>query len=642
MPRKLGGKPDINDALRIATVINARLMAGAVSAAAHALLSNTHIDTDSAAVVDGDILIGDSTPKWTRLAISIPGAGLMNYVGAANGDLRPGYKALFDASVPTTIVAGDSAATGSATVAARRDHTHGAPATWPATAHNLLSATHDATPAACTRGDVITGQGASPKWTRLAINAPAAGLMNYFGAANGDAEPGYKALFDANVPTTIAAGASAATGSSTVAARRDHTHGAPATWAATAHNLLSATHGDALADSVVAGDVLIGNATPKWARLAKGSQYAILAMGAALPAWSGFLIDGTAGGKTSLAVSNTKTLTLTAIDNYNLTIPATGTAALGTGASARLAYWSGTNTLTSDADLTFDGTHLTCAGGLNLGTGSGAAAGQIQATAAAVASSAETLMTLKVSDDLSSYLMIGNGSATDSVFSARILGLNSAADIALRLYGLCTTDTGTNPAVVIDGRTAVSAALATRPLLGISNNGTLKASINNDGALYAAGALKIGTTTAPDVGYLMRIAGHIEPNADSSYDIGKSDNYFRSIYVDSFYVNVSQVVTWVSPSQITASQNNYNPGAGSWFRLTSNGDYDVTGWIAGVNGQWLHIHMMSAQTLTFKHNSGSSDPGNKFYLKGGTDKAISQYESIVFNYNSTVGGYVQY
>jgi len=34
------------------------------------------------------------------------------------------------------------------------------------------------------------------------------------------------------------------------------------------HNILSATHADTLTDSVVQGDVLVGNATPKWSRLA--------------------------------------------------------------------------------------------------------------------------------------------------------------------------------------------------------------------------------------------------------------------------------------------------------------------------------------------------------------------------------------
>lgn len=38
----------------------------------------------------------------------------------------------------------------------------------------------------------------------------------------------------------------------------------------TAHNLLSTTHGDTLADSVIRGDILIGNSTPKWSRLPVG------------------------------------------------------------------------------------------------------------------------------------------------------------------------------------------------------------------------------------------------------------------------------------------------------------------------------------------------------------------------------------
>src|SRR5436190_15059667 len=39
----------------------------------------------------------------------------------------------------------------------------------------------------------------------------------------------------------------------------------------TAHNILSTTHGDTLAASVVRGDLIIGNSTPQWARLAVGA-----------------------------------------------------------------------------------------------------------------------------------------------------------------------------------------------------------------------------------------------------------------------------------------------------------------------------------------------------------------------------------
>lgn len=48
-------------------------------------------------------------------------------------------------------------------------------------AHNFLAATHaDTTAASCVRGDIITGQGATPKWTRLAI-----GTNGYFLKSNG-------------------------------------------------------------------------------------------------------------------------------------------------------------------------------------------------------------------------------------------------------------------------------------------------------------------------------------------------------------------------------------------------------------------------------------------------------------------------
>lgn len=50
-------------------------------------------------------------------------------------------------------------------------------------------------------------------------------------------------------------------------------------------NLLSAFHADTLAAAVQAGDILIGNATPKWARLAKGADGEVLQLVAGLPAW---------------------------------------------------------------------------------------------------------------------------------------------------------------------------------------------------------------------------------------------------------------------------------------------------------------------------------------------------------------------
>ena len=108
------------------------------AATAHDVFSTSHSDvTGAAAVVDGDLIIGNVTPKWSKLAITVPAAGLINHLAVANGELRPSWKALFDATVPDTIAESAAAAAGTAVVAARRDHTHGAPATWAPSAHAL-------------------------------------------------------------------------------------------------------------------------------------------------------------------------------------------------------------------------------------------------------------------------------------------------------------------------------------------------------------------------------------------------------------------------------------------------------------------------------------------------------------------------
>ena len=196
-------------------------------AVAHNLLSATHSDTTPAAVVRGDVITGQGlAPTWSSLAISVPAATFRNYLGTANGDTEPGYKALFDANVPTTIVAGAAAATGASTVAARRDHTHGAPATYPATSHSLLDDVYhgDTTTAAVARGDLITGQGVATTWASLAISVPAANVRNVLGVDNGDTEPAWKTALDANNPATLTAAAAAAPGTSLIFAHRDHVH----------------------------------------------------------------------------------------------------------------------------------------------------------------------------------------------------------------------------------------------------------------------------------------------------------------------------------------------------------------------------------------------------------------------------------
>lgn len=90
---------------------------------AHALLDgSTHNDTLVDTVTDGDVIIGNATPKWSSLAISVPAANVRNVLGVDNGELRPSWKAMLDGTNPADVAT--SASPGTSLIAAHRDHVH--------------------------------------------------------------------------------------------------------------------------------------------------------------------------------------------------------------------------------------------------------------------------------------------------------------------------------------------------------------------------------------------------------------------------------------------------------------------------------------------------------------------------------------
>lgn len=107
-----------------------------------------------------------------------------------------------------------------------------------------------------------------------------------------------------------------------------------ATATPTAHAILSAYHSDAATDAVTRGSLIYGNSTPQWDELVLGGiSGSVLTRDANDVLWStGALLFSGA---------------------FTLTIPATGTVVLGTGINTRVAFWSGVNTLSSDAQFTF-------------------------------------------------------------------------------------------------------------------------------------------------------------------------------------------------------------------------------------------------------------------------------------------------
>lgn len=61
----------------------------------------------------------------------------------------------------------------------------------------------------------------------------------------------------------------------------------------TAHNLLSATHGDTVAAAAVRGAMIVGNSTPAWAEVTIGTAGQLWSAGASDPSWSNTVARGT-------------------------------------------------------------------------------------------------------------------------------------------------------------------------------------------------------------------------------------------------------------------------------------------------------------------------------------------------------------
>ncbi len=254
----------------------ATLSWAALAAVSNALLDGAaHSDTLAGAVLDGDTIIGNVTPKWSRLAIVVPAANVRNVFGVDNGETRPSWKTALASTTPTAITAGGTGGPGTSLIFSHLDHDHPAPATYPATAHNIFSTTHGDTTGAASPvdGDIVIGN-VTPKWSKLAITVPAADVLNALGVVFGETRPSWKSLMDGTVATTQAFGDAAAAGTGVLLARITHKHAMPAS---PTNALLDGTaHTDTLAGAVLQGDILVGNATPKWARVAKGAAGSVL------------------------------------------------------------------------------------------------------------------------------------------------------------------------------------------------------------------------------------------------------------------------------------------------------------------------------------------------------------------------------
>lgn len=97
----------------------------------------------------------------------------------------------------------------------------------------------------------------------------------------------------------------------------------------------------------------------------------------------------------------------------------------------------------------------------------------------------------------------------------------------------------------------------------------------------------------------------------------------------------------LSPSQITSNQNDYNPGRGSFFRLSTDASRTITGFatghavVADRNGQHLPIVNVGSFDLVLAHQSASSTASNRIITDTGADLTIGAGKAAFLLYDAT-------
>jgi hypothetical protein len=91
----------------------------------------------------------------------------------------------------------------------------------------------------------------------------------------------------------------------------------------------------------------------------------------------------------------------------------------------------------------------------------------------------------------------------------------------------------------------------------------------------------------------------------------------------------------LSPAQVTSDQNNYAPGTGWFIRLSSDASRNLTGLVAGADGQVAEIWNVGANNIVLIHESASSTAVNRFTSSTAADLTLAAGKCAELRYDTT-------
>lgn len=91
----------------------------------------------------------------------------------------------------------------------------------------------------------------------------------------------------------------------------------------------------------------------------------------------------------------------------------------------------------------------------------------------------------------------------------------------------------------------------------------------------------------------------------------------------------------VTPTTLSASQTDYNPGPGDIYRLSASVAVNLTGWTAWSDGSVKLLVNVGSYAITLKHQSTSSSASNRFITPTTGDYVISPGGSAIIYWDAT-------
>lgn len=267
----------------------------------HTILSSVHTDSLADSVIAGDLIYGNSTPAWARLA-----KGSLGYVltmGAAYPAWSPpGSNLLYVHQVGHGLAVMNVVKNTGANIYAKAQ----ANSAGNAEVVGIVSAVAGADDFTITLSGAITS-GSVPNH--------AAGTVEFLSESSAGDLTSTEPTGTTDVSKPLAIILEQAAKMVLINFR-----GMMAT--TPTHSLLDAVyHTDTLAGNVLAGDVIYGNATPKWTRLAKGNENQIFKIVSSLPAWSNpclYMFSAYLAGAQNNLADNTATTVMAETENFDI------------------------------------------------------------------------------------------------------------------------------------------------------------------------------------------------------------------------------------------------------------------------------------------------------------------------------------